>query len=127
MFAGPRSIDLRTEAANELGAGEYLGLIGTRERWRLRLGPVASELPLRGWIHLGWADRFVSEAVAPFDRVETLGRQRTLNFIGPSHGPALLELAALPAWRVSRPHGLDSAVHSVRKLLELVHREGARR
>src|SRR6266480_4812986 len=36
VFAGPRSIDLRREAAERLAVGEALGVVGARERWRLR-------------------------------------------------------------------------------------------
>lgn len=39
-LAGPRSVDLREDAAARLGAGEEIGLTGARERWRLQLGPV---------------------------------------------------------------------------------------
>ena len=39
-FVGPRSIDLREDAAAQLGAGEPIGVTGARERWRLRLAPI---------------------------------------------------------------------------------------
>src|SRR5262249_44526789 len=54
VCAGPRSVDLREDAADALGAGEHIGLLGFRERWRVPLGPIDSELPLSGWIALEW-------------------------------------------------------------------------
>ena len=33
-LAGPRSVDLREEAAERLGVGEPMGRVGQRERWR---------------------------------------------------------------------------------------------
>jgi hypothetical protein len=63
VLAGPRCIDLRADAAQRLGAGEPLGVVGTRERWRLRLGPLASSAPLRGWGILDWGDDVAVEPV----------------------------------------------------------------
>ena len=40
--AGPRSIDLRPDAAARLGLGESIGVVGARERWRLRAPPVTA-------------------------------------------------------------------------------------
>ena len=37
---GPAVLDLRAEAAERLSAGDYLGIVGARERWRLELGEV---------------------------------------------------------------------------------------
>ena len=55
-FAGPRSIDLRAEPATRLAAGEPIGVVGDRERWRLELGQVAGRCRLRGWVFLGWGE-----------------------------------------------------------------------
>ncbi len=55
-FAGPRSIDLRSESAAHLGAGRELGVVGARARWRLGLPQIGSSLAFRGWIYLSWGD-----------------------------------------------------------------------
>ena len=59
-YAGPRSIDLRTDAAQTLRTGQPLGMIGDRARWRVPLGPVEPELPFRGWVTLRWGPRSAS-------------------------------------------------------------------
>ena len=41
-FSGPRTIDLREDAAAALGVGEEIGVAGARERWRLQLPPLAA-------------------------------------------------------------------------------------
>ena len=38
-YAGPRCLDLRESSAERFGEGEYLGVVGTRERWRVSLPP----------------------------------------------------------------------------------------
>ncbi len=63
VLAGPRSVDLREEAAERLGAGEPMGKVGARDRWRVPLAPVTAELPLRGWITLAWGDDGLGRAV----------------------------------------------------------------
>src|SRR4051794_9202229 len=45
LFSGPRSLDLRGDAAEVFG-GEDLGKLGNRGRWRLRPGQIASATPL---------------------------------------------------------------------------------
>ncbi len=48
VFAGPRTVDLREDAAAALGVGAEIGLAGARERRRLRLGPLDRPLTLGG-------------------------------------------------------------------------------
>jgi hypothetical protein len=55
-FTGPRSIDLREDAAARLGAGEAIGVTGARERWRLRLGSAGDRHVLAGFVFLTWGD-----------------------------------------------------------------------
>lgn len=118
-FAGPRSIDLRAEPARHLEAGDAVGKVGARERWRLRLGPVAAELPLRGWVSLGWGERVEARRLPGAARIPELARHRALNV--PSTKPeALLDLAALPAWELRRPPGWSSMDDAARCLLETV-------
>jgi hypothetical protein len=112
-LAGPRSVDLRRDAAEQLGVGEHLGMVGARERWRLRVGEVPSSLPLAGWIFLAWGERVEAVAVAPGERVARLHVNRGVN-LPPRAPAAILDLAALPAWELRRPRSwaaLPSAVN----------------
>lgn len=103
VFAGPRSVDLRAEAA-ELG-GEPLGFVGNRPRWRLRPQEGEPAVSLAGLVHLEWGDAA---------RLEPLDSEARLRGLiggsvfapGPEAAAELLELAALPAWRFVRPPGL---------------------
>ena len=107
VFAGPRSVDLRETAAAHLGAGEALGMVGARERWRLRVGPVDGDLELAGAVFLAWGDRVETVPLAPRDRLARLSAQRGVT-IPPRDPAALLDLAALPAWELRRPRSWDS-------------------
>jgi hypothetical protein len=115
-LAGPRAIDLRPSAAKELGVGDPMGIVGARERWRLRLGPVP-EAALRGWIFLTWGQRLQLREVGPRARIERLSAQRGLPV--PARNPAaLLDLAALPSWELTRPRSWRALARSVDILLE---------
>lgn len=119
-FAAPRSIDLRREAAEHLGAGEEIGFTGARERWRLTL-PAADGRPppLGGFCFLSWADRVETRRIPASERLPRLLAQRGLRL--PPHDPeGLLELAALPAWELSRPREWELLGPAAERLLETV-------
>ena len=119
VLAGPRSVDLRRDPAAHLQVGEALGVVGARERWRLRVGPVASRLPLVGWIFLAWGDRTEAVQLSASERVARLGANRAVRV--PSRNPAaLLDHAALPGWELRRPRGFSSLQGAVQCLLETV-------
>jgi hypothetical protein len=118
-FAAPRSIDLRPAAARHFGVGEPLGVVGTRERWRLRLAPTAESPPLRGWVFLSWGDGVETSGVAPHKRVARLGAQRGLR-LAPRDPSRLLDLAALPAWELRRPPNWDRLDTATDALLDLI-------
>jgi hypothetical protein len=101
-YAGPRSIDLRADAAEKLRAGTPLGTVGARERWRLTLSPLDRELPFRGWIFLAWGDTVAARRLAGSDCLNRLIVNLTVRL--PAADPAdLLEVATLPAWELQRP------------------------
>jgi hypothetical protein len=118
-LAGPRSIDLRTDAARQLGAGEPLGVIGTRERWRLGLDPVEPELPFKGWVRLRWSPETTVEPVRGAERLRELFRHRGMQ--APFQGSErLIELSSLPFLELSRPNGWGSIDGSLERLLAAV-------
>jgi len=119
VLAGPRCVDLRAEAAELLGAGEPLGIVGLRERFRLRLGSCAAAVPLRGWIVLEWAgDRDGETTLEPVlgsERLLALLPHRAVRLEPPA--PAdLVELSSRPVWRLRRPRRPD-ALPAVAELL----------
>lgn len=113
-FSGPRSIDLREEAAH-LG-GQALGFVGNRERWRLRAGEAPPAAPLGGIIRLEWGDSVQIEPLGAEERLQSL---ITGSALPPSEREALglLELAALPAWRFARPRDLAQLEEVTGRLL----------
>lgn len=117
-FAGPRSIDLRSETAVRFGVGRELGVVGARARWRLGLPEIASSLPFRGWIFLSWGDALEAEALGASERLVRLLRQRTLRLV-PTDPAAHLPLAALPAWELRRPRDWEVVDAVGERLLEL--------
>jgi len=115
---GPRSIDLRADAAERLGAGESIGMTGARERWRLRLGPTDGAAVLRGWVFLAWGDRVEARSLPGAERLARLAAERGLR-LPPARPEALLELTSLPAWELSRPRDWASLPEAADLLLEL--------
>jgi hypothetical protein len=118
-LAAPRAIDLRPSAAHHLGVGEPLGIVGARERWRLRLGPVVEIAPLRGWIFPAWGDRVEVSALSPHERIARLSAQRGLR-LRARDPTRLLDLASLSAWELRRPRDWDDLDASTDLLLDLV-------
>jgi hypothetical protein len=121
-LAGPRSIDLRAESARRLGIGEPLGTVGARERWRVPLGPVAAELPFRGWVQLAWGDAVAVEPVRGTARLPALIPHRGVR-LEPPRPAALLDYAALPHLTWRRPRAWASLGESAERLLDAIARE----
>jgi hypothetical protein len=107
VLAGPRSVDLRADAAHRLAAGEPLGHVGARERWRLALPPVAPRLPLRGWITLRWGPEVAVEPVRGHARLAGLLPHQGVR-VGASDPAGFLRLSELPQWRLTRPRDWDA-------------------
>jgi hypothetical protein len=101
LLAGPRSVDLRDDAAGLFG-GEPLEIRAGRSRWRLRPGAVPAEVELAGFIHLAWGDSVEIRRVEPADRLPLLLANCVF---GPTvaDSTALLGLAARPTFRFVRP------------------------
>jgi hypothetical protein len=117
-MAGPRTIDLRADAAQRLDAGDPIGVTGARERWRLRLGPTAAGARLTGWVFLAWGDEVRARPLKASERIPRIAAERGLR-LPPVRPDALLELASLPAWELSRPRAWASLPQAADLLLEL--------
>jgi hypothetical protein len=118
-LAGPRSLDLRKEAAEALGVGEPLGVVGARERWRLTLEPVRDELPVAGFVFLDWGEQVSARPLLPSERVVRLSTHRGVR-LPPRDAARMLTFAGLPGWEITRPRGWDSLAAAGDRLLEIV-------
>lgn len=98
--AGPRTLDLRPETARRL-EGEDLREVRQGQRHRMLLPPAPATVPLGGFLVLDVGDDVSVEPVPARERLPALQPHVTLRQIGlPASG--LLELVALPMWRVRR-------------------------
>lgn len=102
-LAGPRSLDLREPSARWLGAGEPLGRVGLRERWRLRLDALEPTVALRGFVVLRWHDGDPAlRALRGAERLKALLPHRAVRL--PSTDAArLVSLSALGFYELRRP------------------------
>ncbi len=119
VLAGPRSIDLRAEAARQFGVGEPMGRVGARERWRLPLAPVAPELPLKGWITLAWGDVIAVDQLRGAERLAALLPHRGVR-LSPTVPETLLELSKLPHIRLTRPRQWESLADATARLVDAI-------
>jgi hypothetical protein len=117
-FAGPRSVDLRRAAAERLGTGEPLGVLGERERWRMRLAPVGPLPRLRGLVHLAWGSETRARPLGVQRRVELLTANRGVRLPVVEPG-ALLDLASLPWYELERPQTWEALPRVADELLRL--------
>jgi hypothetical protein len=112
VLAGPRSCDLRAEAAERLDRGTPLATSVGRPRWREELAPAPYESPLGGFIELGWADE---PRLSPADgrqRLSALTRNEAMA-AGPTSPTSFLDLLDVPAHRLERPASWDALTHAV--------------
>jgi len=116
VVAGPRFVDLRPDAARLFG-GEPVGLLGSRRRWRLRPDAVPASMHLAGFAVLEWGKSTILEPLDPATRLRTLIANSVFRPNRAAAG-ALLELAALPAWRFVRPPGIDELRRLTHQLVE---------
>lgn len=116
-FAGPRSIDLRAEAAERLEAGVPLGLVGARERWRLRLDPIEPTARLGGWVFPTWGPEVRIKRLTAAERLVRIAQHRAV-LVPPAEGGLLLRLAERPAWELQRPKAWETLPDAAAALLE---------
>lgn len=114
-LAGPRCIDLRAQSAEGLGVGEGLGVVGTRERWRMKLSPVEPEVPIGGWICLEWGRPSLATVPASRRLVE-LFDSLSLR-VEPLDPDALMGLLALPMLVLRQPRELKELGETAALLL----------
>jgi hypothetical protein len=115
-FAGPRSVDLREDAAGQLG-GRALGHVGARERWRRPVSGAPLTAPLAGWVELCWGDGPTWAELGVAERFAILDRAVGL----PPDGVHILLLADRPSYRFQRPRVAANGDRDAAHLLGLLH------
>ncbi|SCF19573.1 hypothetical protein GA0070558_1459 [Micromonospora haikouensis] len=113
VLAGPRCVDLR-----EPVPGLDLPTRAVRDATRLRvtLPGIAPRLPLGGWLFLRWGDGPALTPVGPADLLARLAARRSLPEL-PSDPAALLALAGLPGYDLTRPRDW-AALDATHRLLD---------
>jgi hypothetical protein len=116
-FAGPRCLDLRPGSRSARGSLEaFASRAGERER--VVLAGVAPSFAFRGWVFLEWGDRLEIARIPVAERIRRLAGIRMWTL--PPHDPCtLVELAALPAWRLVRPRDWGAMDGAVAHLLDI--------
>jgi hypothetical protein len=117
VYAGPRVLDLRPDAALRLGRASEAQLVRQGERRRLGLGAAPPEPPLAGWIFLRWGQGTAVRRLGPLEWLERATAH--LNTVTVD-SPSLLGLAGAEAWEVTRPRTLDSLEATAHELRALV-------
>jgi hypothetical protein len=123
VFAGPRTLDLREEAARWFPGTRELGVAGARARWRLDLKPAPEEVRLGGWIVPSWSAGLSIVRQSGAAAVHHLAAARSVqkNPINPS---AFMMAAARPAIEFSRPRDMNRIGAGVVALLDEMTRLG---
>jgi hypothetical protein len=116
--AGPSCIDLRPEAADRLG-GEPLGVVGARERIRLRIPGTSPTVPLRGWVVPEWGNGVQITRPPAADRLRRILGSLAL-YREPREPVSALALAALPLLVWTRPRSWTDMPAAAAELLEAV-------
>jgi hypothetical protein len=120
-LAGPSCVDLRPDAAAFFGAGEDLGVVGARSRFRVVLPAAPPRTPLRGWVFPTWSDTLELVPVPVAQRVSLLAANLALTRT-PLHPQRFLDFAALPCWELRRPRRFDMLDEAAALLLDRLHR-----
>lgn len=119
VLAGPRIVDLRRETAERWDLGEYIGQVGSRERWRFATGPVPPRLPLAALVELEWGSELDVSRIPVGERVGALFAHRPLDL--PLTDPSsLLTAMRIPLFRLTRPRDLAGLDRSLALLLDAV-------
>lgn len=102
VHRGPRCIDLRADAAEQLSCGEDLGVVGARHRARLRLDEAPDRVPLAGWVALEWGNDISVDRVTVEGRLPALLGNLALR-LPPTSYLRMMGYAAMPFLRLTRP------------------------
>lgn len=119
VWSGPSCVDLRPQAAAKFPGARDLGIVGGRRRYRLSTPSAPARLPLRGFFFLEWHEEpRVTISPLPVDeKLRWLYALEYIGLMGPAPPLQILDLAALPAWRVARPRGWYTSAELIDAIL----------
>lgn len=117
VHPGPRSVDLRPDAAEQLGLGSDIGVVGNRPRFRLELPPVEGTPSFAGWIFLAWGPDISMSEVAAGDRVRRLRPKNAVPGL-PPHPTAFLRSVGKPCFSLHRPRAWAYSAAAVDQVVE---------
>lgn len=121
VLPGPGLVDLRRSAAEHLGLGTPMGVVGRRERWRVPVPPTGPT-PLAGWIVPAWGPEDL-QPVPPVARVPLLAGSSALR--RPPADPArFFDLAGFPVLLWHRPRDWARMAASTELLLARLSERG---
>jgi hypothetical protein len=118
-LAGPRCIDLREASARQLDAGDPLGVVGSRPRWRMEIASVPAEVPLGGWIYLDWGKKTHIQHLPASQLLPALLARLALRAT-PRDPQGLMDLLELPALSFTREQQVEALNESTQALLHLL-------
>ncbi|MGC4880747.1 hypothetical protein ACLQ26_31280 [Micromonospora sp. DT43] len=115
-FAGPRCVDLRQPVP---GVTLPSRRVRAGDRLRVGLAPIAPHVPLGGWLFLRWG---ATVGLTRLPQTVLLTRLAGLRSFGelPSDPEALLSIAALPGWDLTRPRDWAALDATHRLLAETI-------
>jgi hypothetical protein len=116
-LAGPSCIDLRPDAAAYLDAGEDLGVVGARSRFRVVMPAAPPRTPLRGWVFPTWSDTIEIVPIPASRRLPLIAANLALT-LAPTRPQRFLDFAALPCFELRRPQRFDLLDETVTALLD---------
>lgn len=121
VLPGPGLVDLRRSAADHLGLGTPMGVVGRRERWRVPVPPTGPT-PLAGWVVPVWGPDSL-QPVPPVARVPLLAQSSALR--RPPTDPArFFDLAGFPVLLWHRPRDWTRMAASTELLLARLSERG---
>lgn len=108
VLPGPAFVDLRPDAAVEVGVGRDMGMLGARPRYRVDIA-AAQPTPLAGWINLAWGPKTRLRLVPLAERLPRLFASRAV-LLRPAAPEAFIRYAALPFFELERPKQWSSMI-----------------
>lgn len=102
--SGPCCVDLRPDVAHRFAGSHVVAEVGGRKRHRLRTRAGSPTAALRGFLELRWHDDpdVRIERMPTAELLRLLYAQEYIALLGPADPVKILDLLAVPAWRVTR-------------------------